>query len=560
MSLSLQAFAPAAVLLLGGLALFFRPSPTVFALVQVAALAALLRLSQLSAATVSIPVYDPVPDVPLVLRLDRLSLFFATTAAAAALLVALPWVGDRRRSLPFGWLAFAEFGAVGGILSGNLQGLAAGWGVYVAALLMLVLVPQPAERVIGRLSGAVTRTLVVQLAAAAFVLLAAVAIEAVTGTANYDAVPVGAIDGRTQALLVAAPILSLATIAGLLRACRRPATAVLMVTAVVLPLAAYTLARTVDLAEGRALPGVAGPLVIVAAALAATAFGVYAMWAPDLGATLARLLNALALLLVAAYGLGGSGALVALLVGFMSLEVVAGAALGLLDAAGGRLPGTGPVPRWLLAILALLPLAAVAGLFNGLGLDARLVLVRRVADAGLAGYLVAVPLVTAVAAILAGSVAATRFGGGQVRGPRSLGQLGLAAAALIAVQLFAPLLRDVAAALAAAAARVPPADVRSTASAIEPGPGLEVVTLAGLLLLGVIAARRDVFTAEEGIRRAPDMLPPPLAVAPEVMARRAFAGAASRLGQARALVAVHPRWAIVVAWGIAAVVVVFAAR
>ena len=395
MSLSLQAFAPAALLLLGGLALLLRPDATLFVAVQAATLAVLLRLSQLSVATLTVPVYDPLPDAPLLLHLDRISLFFATTAVTAGLLVALPWIGDRRRVLPFGWLALAEFGAVGGIVSGNFQGLAAGWGVAVAALLMLVLMPQPVSGELGRLTVPVTRTLVLQLTAAAMVLLAAVAVEVVTGTANYDAVPVGAIDARTQALLVTGPVLALATLAGLLRACRRPATAVVMVTAVVLPISTYTLARTIDLAEGRALPTAARLTLIAAGGVGATLYGVYALWAPDLGATVARLLNSLALLLVVAYALGGSGALVALLVGFMSLEVVAGAALVLVDAGDGRLPGTGLAPRWALGVLALLPLAGLAGLVLAMSLDARLLVLRSFLDLGGRGYLVVALLLAA---------------------------------------------------------------------------------------------------------------------------------------------------------------------
>ena len=561
MSLSLQAFAPAALLLLGAIALLWRPSATLFVLVQVATLGALLRLSQLSAATLSVPVYDPLQDVPLVLRLDRLSLFFATAAVAAALLVALPWVGDRNRRLPLGWLVLAEFGAVGGMLAGNLQGLAAGWGVYVTALLLLVLVPEPAGRGVGRLPTAVTRTLVVQMAGAALVLLAAVTIEALTGTANYDAVPVAGIDGPTQVLLVAAPVLALATLAGLQRACRQPAVSAVMVTAVVLPLAGYTLARTVDLAEGRALRSPAGAGLVAAAAVGATLFGLYAVWAPDLGSAIARLLNALGLLLVATYAVGGSGALVALLVGFMSLEVVAGAALVLVDAAGGRLPGAAAVPRWLLAILALSPLAGLGGLVLAMGLDTRLLFVRAILDHGGAWIVLAVPLVAAWMAILAGAVAAGRFGGGRASGRRGVIQLGLAAAALAGLEAGAPALRDIAVVLSASATRAPAADVRSSAAAAVPGSLLGLGLLALVMTVLVVAAsRRDFYDGADGLRLAPDVLPPAMAVTPEIAARTIFARGEARGRAALAIAAVHPRWSTTLAWLAAIVVVVFAAR
>ncbi|MGI8610646.1 MAG: hypothetical protein ACR2MY_15720 [Candidatus Dormibacteria bacterium] len=561
MSLSLQAYAPAALLLVGALVLLLRPNATIFVAVQAGTLVALLRLSQLSASTLTLAVYEPLPDVPLVLRLDRLSLFFATTAVAAALVVALPWIGDGARRLPLGWLVLAEFGTVGGILAGNLQGLAAGWGVFAAALMMQVLVPQPIGGELGRLSGVVTRTLVLYLAGAALMLLAAVAIEAVSGTANYDAVPVGAIDGRIQGLLVTAPVLALATIAGLLRACRRPATAAIMVTAVALPMSVYTLARTIDLAEGRVLPGAAGAALILGAGLGATVFGLYAMWAPDLGATIGRLLNSLALLLVAAYALGGSGGLVALLVGFMSLEVVAGVALVLLDAGDGRLPGAGPAPTWVLGILALLPLAGIGGLVLAMSLDARLLVLRRLTELGPIGYMLALPLITAVVTILAGSIAAGRFGGGRVSSRRRLAQLVLASAALVGVELAAPVLRDLAVSLASGAARVSVADVRSASMAAVPGPLLGGALLVGVLgLVAAAAARRDVYDVKDGVRQSPDLLPPPIAVTPEIVARRVVTRGASRLGGGVRLAAAHPRWSMTLAWLAATSVVLFAAR
>lgn len=560
MSLSLQAFAPAALLLLGSLVLLLRPGATVFAIVEVTTLAALIRLSQLSAATLTVPVYDPLSDVPLVLRLDRLSLFFAISAVFAGLLVALPWVGDRDRRVPFGWLTLAQFGTVGGILSGNLQGLAAGWGVVVAALLMLILVPQPVGRELGRLSGAVTRTVVLHLAGAALVLVGAVVVEALTGTTSYDAVPVGAIDSRTQLLLLAAPVISLATLAGLLRACRRPATAAVLLPAVVLPLAAYTLARTVDLAEGRSLQGSAGLGLVLAAGVGATGYGLYALWAPDLGATIGRLISALGLVLLAAFAVGGSGGLVALLVGYVSLQAVVGALLVLLDAGQGRLPGRGSTAGWLIGLLALLPLAATGGLVLAMGLDARLLVLRRLLDLGLRGALVAVPLLTAVAAVLAGSLAAARFGGGRVSGRRGLIQLGLGGCALVGLQLAGPVVRDLAVSLAAAGARVPLADVRSTASASVPGPAVA----GGLLLLAVvvvgIAARPGWYSPVDGLRRAPDMLPPPIAVMPEIVLRRGLLAARSRGSRVAGLAAAHPRWVIALGWLAAVVVVVFAGR
>jgi hypothetical protein len=521
MILALQAFAPAALMLAGGLLLLLRPSATIYVVVQVAALLALLRLSQLATATLTIPLYEPLTDIPLLLRVDRLSLFFATTGVAAALLLSIPWVGDRDREIPFGWLALAQFGAVCAILSGNLQGLAAGWGTAVAALLMLVIMPHPGASELRRPARAVTRNLVLQLGGAVLLLAGAVAVDATAGTAGYDAIPVGALDARTSLLVTAAPLIALATIAALVRACRRPAAAAVMVTAVMLPMSTYVLARSYDLAGGRPLPNTGAMILVGIAGLLAAMIAAHAIWAPDLGAAVSRLLGALGLLLVVAFGLGGAAGLVALLGGYISLEVVGGAMLVILEAGSGRLPGGGNMPRWAAGVLALVPLAALAGLAVGFALDARLLLFRGLVELGFLGALVGAPVLTAVLAIAAAAWASARFGGGDLRGRRGVVQVVLAIAALVSAELAAPLLRDTAVALAAAASRVPVADVRSGAGAALPATpvALVVVTLV-LAAVGLVAARPRAFSATDGLRHAPDVLPPKIAVVVEIVLRR----------------------------------------
>lgn len=530
MILSLQAFAPAALLLAGGILLLQRPSATVFFLVQLAALAALLRLSQLATFALTVPLYEPLVDIPLQLRLDRLSLFFATTAVAGALLVSLPWIGERDREMPFGWLALAEFGALSAILAGNLQGLAAGWGIAVAALLMLVVIPRPGGRELRRPSRAVTRNLVLQLGGAVLLMVGAVAVQAIAGTAGYDAIPVGAVDDRTGVLLAAAPIIALATLAAVIRACRRPAVAAVMMTSVTLPMSAYVLARTVDLAAGRLLPTPGGLVLVAVSGVMAALYGVYAMWAPDLGAAVSRLLNALGLLLVGAFGLGGSSGLVALIAGYMSLQLVAGALLVVLHAGSGRLPGGGRLPRWAAGVVALVPLAALAGVALGFGLDARLLLLRRLVELGPAGGLVGAPIGVSMVAIAAGAWAAARFGGGHLRDWRGVLQVAMALVALVGAEVATPILREAAVNLAAAASRTPVADVRSSAGAVllaQPWAFLVVVlVLSGL---GLVAARPRTFSVQDGLRMAPDMLPPTIALMPEIIATRAAAGASRRV-------------------------------
>jgi hypothetical protein len=521
MILSLQAFAPAALLLAGGLLLLLRPSATIYVVVQVAALVALLRLSQLATAALTIPIYEPLTDIPLQFRVDRLSLFFATTAVAAALLLSIPWVGERGRDIPFGWLALAQFGGVCAILSGNLQGLAAGWGAALAALLMLVIMPHPGARELSRPARVVTSNLVLQLAGAVLLLVGAVAVEATAGTASYDAIPVGALDARTSLLVTAAPLIALASLAALVRACRRPAAAAVMVTAVMLPMSTYVLARTYDLAGGRPLPNTGAMVLVGIAGLLAAMIAVHAIWAPDLGAAVSRLLSALGLLLIAAFGLGGAAGLVALLGGFISLEVVGGAMLVILEAGSGRLPGGRNTSRWAAGILALVPLAALAGLAVGFALDARLLLFRGLVELGPIGALVGAPVLAAVLAIAAAAWASARFGGGDLRGRRGVVQAVLAIAALVSAELAAPLLRDTSVAIAAAASRVPVADVRSGAGAALPAtPVALVVVILVLAAVGLVAARPRSFSTTDGLRLAPDMLPPKMAVVPGIVLRR----------------------------------------
>ena len=561
MILSLQALAPAALLLVGGLWLLVRPGPNVFVLVQVLALGTLVRLALLVSAAITVPVYNPLPDVPLVMRLDETSVFFAITAVAAALVVSLPWVNDRGRALPYGWMALAEFGAVGAILAGDLPGMAVGWGVAVAALLLLVLVPNPGTRELRRPSAAVTRTLVLHLGAAAVLLAGAVGVEALAGTTAFDAIPVGALDTRTGLLLAASSVLVLGTLAGLIRACRQPATAAVMVCAVLLPLAVYVLTRTFDLAEGRPLPGPVNSALVLGGGVGAILFALYALWAADLGSTVARLLNALGLLLVAAFGIGGSGGLVALLLGFLSLEVVAGAALVLLDAGGGRLPGRGPLPSWAMGIAALLPLAALAGTGLAMGLDARLLVARRLFELGILGLLLVVPVLLAMLLVAAGAVAAGRFGGGRVEGVRRVAQLLTAAVALVGMQLASPWLLDRAVALAAEAGHVPVADVRSTASASLPGAlvaGAIVVLVLALVAMAALFPR--VYSPKDGLRRAPDLLPPRLAVAPEIAARRLLIVAVQRAKKVAGGLREHARWVVVGSWVVALAAVALVSR
>ncbi|GAC1334555.1 MAG: hypothetical protein NVSMB17_16340 [Candidatus Dormibacteria bacterium] len=561
MILSLQAFAPAALLLAGGIWLLVRPGANVFVLLQVLALAALVRVATLGAAALTVPVYTPLRGLPLVLRFDGLSLFMAISAVASVLLLSLPWINDRERHLPFGWLALGELGAVGGILAGDLPGLAVGWGFAVAALLMLVLMPHPRAGELVRPTTPVARTLVLQLGAAAVLLAGAVGVEALAGTTTYDAIPVGALDSRTGLLLVASPLLVLATLAGLIRACRRPATAAVMVCGVLLPLATYLLARTYDLAQGRPLPGSVSAGLVVGGGVGATLYALYSRWAPVLGSTVARLLSSLGLLLVVGFASGGPAALAALLTGFLALEAAAAGSLVLLDTAGGRLPGRGRLPRPVMAMLALVPPGILAGLAVGLALDSRLLVARHLLDQGTTGVLLALPVMVATLLVAAGAFAATRFGGGTVPGVRGVVQLVLLAVAAMGLQLASPRLLDRVTELAAAASHAPLADVRSTARTAVPGglAGSLVIVLSVALLAGAALAP-GFYTVRDGVRVAPDLLPPRIAVTPEIALRRAVAGAAVRAKKVGGTMRAHSGVVVAGAWALAAALVMLGSR
>ncbi|MFN2464355.1 MAG: hypothetical protein ABR573_10700 [Candidatus Dormibacteria bacterium] len=559
MIVSLQALAPAALLLAGGTWLVLRPSATVFVLLQLATLAAVLRMDALASATLTVPVYQPLPGLSLITRYDALSKFFITTVAGAGVLVSLPWSGDGRR-LPYGWLALAQFGAIGAILAGDLPGLAVGWSFSVAALLLMVLIPDLALG-LRRPSEAVARTLVLHLGGAAILVGAAVGVEALAGTASFDAIPVGALDSRMGTLLAVPPLLVLATIPGLIRACRAAAGAAFALCAALVPLAVYVLSRAFDLAEGRPLPQAVNVSLVGLGGVGALVYALYALWAPDLGSAISRILGALGMLLVSAFGAGGSGGLAALLVGFVSLEAAAVASLGVVDAGRGRLAGSGPAPRGVLGALSLLALLALAGSAVGLGLDARLLVVRRVWEQGRAGALLTVPMVAGMLAISASAFAAGRFGGGRVDGRRGLLQLGLGAALLVALAGWSTPVAERITLIAAATAHVSGAEVHTTTTASLPGP----VPGALLLILAVVMAAGlgwwpRSYSSADGLRWAPGVLPPRLAVTPEIAVRAGVGAVAGRLRGAGGLLRAHARWAVALTWTLATAGVLYASR
>ncbi|MEA2646986.1 MAG: hypothetical protein QOE92_2069, partial [Chloroflexota bacterium] len=124
--------------------LMLRPIGAVFVLAEAGALGLLVRLWQLSApGSLVLPIYQPLPNIDLVLRADPLGLSFAIIGLGVGLLIGLPWLLHpmRRQPLPLGWLMLAQAAMVNVCLAGGLETLAAGWAMTVTALGVATLAP-----------------------------------------------------------------------------------------------------------------------------------------------------------------------------------------------------------------------------------------------------------------------------------------------------------------------------------------------------------------------------------------------------------------------------------
>jgi hypothetical protein len=532
-TLQLEVVGPCLVLLVAGLVTLVRPTGALFVLAESAALFLVVRLWDVSGAgSLVLPVYEPLPAIQLVLRIDHLGLFFAGVGLSAGLLVSLPWLLHplRRHRRHQGWVLLAQAGMVLVALAGGLETLAAGWAMTATALSMLVLVGRLDAS--GRLisGGSALWHLALQFTGALLLLAAAVTVEVAAGTGGFDAVPVGAIDGRAILLASAAPTLSLLGIGAVARALRDPIGTALAVTSVSVPMAAYLLVRMYDLGDGRLPDPRLGVAMAVLGGAACLWFAVASLWAVDLGAALTRLVQASAALLLVGAGAGSGLGIAAVAIGAVSICLGATLAYAVVDAGRGRLPSLLSVPpgrlraasATALSVVCLLALAWTAGVGGGLASTSRIAIVQAGLGIGGAIALAAVPALAGSLVMVVGAYGAGRYGGGAVPSTTDavrLLLLGLALPATSVAGIF--LIYPIVVSLAAGALRETPAEV-TTALQTSPSGNIFLMALFAVAVVAAVALALPgaPLDLRRGLPAAPGYLPPPLVVAPRVYAAR----------------------------------------
>ncbi len=345
LTLTLQVLAPSLVLGVGAVGLLVWPRALVFIAGESLALVLLLRLWPITAGgSLSQSVYQPLSGIQLSYGVDHLGLFFAITGIGLGLLLAVPWLARplARTGRRGAWVLTAQFGMVSAVLAGGLETLAAGWAMAVAGLILLALLQRRVAPPIA-MDGPASRYVAIQASAAALLLAGAVAAETSAGTGAFDSIPVSAFDVRSVFLLGAAPVAALMTLQLLCRALRRPLLASLAAVTVVVPMSIYVLVRIYDLGGGRLPDGRMGAALVAIGGATALGFSVASLWAVDLGAAVARLVQAAAGLTMVALGAGTGLALTVAVLAPLSLGLGLAALLTMAQAGGGsginRAPG-----------------------------------------------------------------------------------------------------------------------------------------------------------------------------------------------------------------------------
>lgn len=528
MTLQLEVIGPCLVLLAGGLLFFIRPAGVVLVVAEAACLALLLRLWQLSSAgSLVLPLYEPLPEVQLVFRVDHLGIFFAAVGAAAGLLVSAPWLVNPLRSRrPYlGWLLLAQAGMANVALAGGLETLAAGWAMAMAALCLLVLdrrvhrggSPAPASAI---------WFLAPQVGGALLLLAGAATVEVSAGTGGFDAIPVGAIDSRAFVLMAVAPVVALLGLGAMVRALRDPLGCGLAVAGVVMPMSCYLLVRLYDLGDGRLPDPRLGAAIVVVGGLASLGFALSSLWAVDLGAALTRVVEAAAALLLVAAGSGSGLGVAAVATGAISVGLGASLAFAVLDAGHGRLPsypaGRARLPATLATVAVLLALAWMGGLGGGLSTAFRISALQAALSPGGVLGLAALPALVGTAIMVYAAYGAGRFGGGALPSATDLVRLLLLGAALPATSLAAgSVIYPVVAPMAAGALRIPEAEV-SNALATSPAgnPLLLLLFVPVIVVLAVLVRPGGRLDLRQGLPGAPGFLPPRLTVVPRILLAR----------------------------------------
>lgn len=287
MPLAVQALLPLAVLLLAASAVHWRPRRPENGWVAIvataaAAIVALVELLRLSAGErVDVPYLTTFPYADLMVRLDGLSLAFATiTLVTAALLMTVRQFDRSDRRHPWtGWL-LTSAAVTALIMAGNL--------VLLYILLQVVTLTW---------SGAVDETaprrralrLTLQIADIGLLLAAASAIQSV-GTSSFSGVPSDTFGIASFSLMLAPVLVRIGAIAW---AARRPLASVAFGPAIAwLVPAAYILLRLLALMGGRLPDRPTAVILFAIAALAAIVFALSALSVQPLARAIARLLAA----------------------------------------------------------------------------------------------------------------------------------------------------------------------------------------------------------------------------------------------------------------------------
>jgi hypothetical protein len=494
--------------------------------------------------------YEPLDGIQLTYRVDHLGLFFAITAIALGLLLALPWLTRplARTGRSPAWILWAQFGMLSCLLAGGLESMAAGWAMAVAGLVLLTLLQQ---RVVPPLAmdGSTSRFVAIQAGAAVLLLAGAVAAETGAGTGAFDAIPVTAFDARVYVLLAAAPVVALLNLNLLCRALRRPLFAAFAVSSIVVPMSAYVLFRVYDLGAGRLPDPRLNAAMVLAGGATALGYAAASIWAVDLGAAVARLGQGAAGFALAAAGLGTGIGLTVLALAPISLGLGFAALLAVVEAGRGRLPSPPAGPRRLLVVVPwLLALSWGAGLPLGMQLLIRLGTLRSGLDGGFPVAWATLLAALALPLMAFAAYSCGRFGGGAMPSLEAGTRLALLGLAIPASGVALIFLVPTATGLAAGALRVPAAEVQSSLGTVPPGVSAIAVLSVVLLVAAVVAGAQTRLDLAAGLPGALEPLPPRMAVAAGIFGIRLAGFARRRLDAVGRTVRAHPVVTTAIMW------------
>jgi hypothetical protein len=517
----------------------------------VLALGLLVRLWLLTAGgPLAQPLYEPLSGILLGYRVDHLGLFFAISGVGIGAVQSLPWITRplARTGRGLAWILLAQFGLLMAVLAGDLETMAVGWSLAVAALVLLVLLQRRLEPPLA-MDGPASRYVAIQSSASVLLLAGAVAAETGAGTGAFDSIPVSAFNVRVYLLLVAAPLVAMLSLDLLCRALRRPLLAALAASTVVVPMSAYVLFRLYDLGGGRLPDSRLNTAMVLVGGMTAMGFAASSLWAVDLGAAVVRLAQGAVGFSIVAAGAGTGLGLWALALTPLSVGLGLAAVLALVEAGRGRLP-MAPRGAWRpIAVAAgLLALGWAGGLPAGPGLMLRLAALHTGLDSGAAMAAATIPAVLALPLLAFAAYSCARFGGGGTPTGLPRAQLAVLGLALAASGLAPLILAPDITGLAAGALRVPAAEVQSSLGTVPPGVTAAAAISLALLVLAVLVGLFASGDAADRLPGARQALPPRLAVAPGIYAIHLAASGRRRLRAGLAAARLHPLVTSVILW------------